>query len=213
MKKRARNSAKSAVRTPVQGRSRATREALLKATAQLLGQRGYAPCTTNDIAKRAGVSIGSLYEYFANKDAIVHALVDEHLTAAEQLFSTRASELMKDASTRPLRSVLGAMVETMLSFHADDPKVHRVLSSEATRSRAARARVLALEAGVVTLLTSLLAAHPEAKLRRPALAARVIVETVDALTHRWILEPSGEPISVSRLSDELTHMLTAYVTR
>lgn len=213
MPRAARKTRRNAVRKPVQRRSQATRAALLKAAAQLLGKRGYAEATTNDIARRAGVSIGSLYEYFRDKDAIVQALVDEHLTAAEQLFAERAVALGAGAANRPLRDLLAVLVETMLRFHADDPKVHRVLASEALRSRATRARVSALEQGAVRLLTALVATHPEARSERPALAAQVVVQTVDALTHRWILEPSGEPVAVEALADELTRMLVGYLSR
>jgi len=202
---------KNAVRKPVQHRSRATRAALLRAAAQLLGRRGSAEVTTNEIARRAGVSIGSLYEYFRDKDAIVQALVDEHLAAAEQLFAERARELAADAASRPLGELLAALVEAMLRFHADDPRVHRVLASEAARSRATRARVSALEDGAAQVLAALFATHPEAKIARPALAARVVVQTVDALTHRWILAPSGEPVALALLADELTRMLKGYV--
>ncbi|PWR20352.1 TetR/AcrR family transcriptional regulator [Zavarzinia aquatilis] len=65
---------------PAQGRSQATVEAVLTATAQLLAESGYAALTTNHIAERAGVSIGSIYQYFPGKEAIV-ALVVEHTVA------------------------------------------------------------------------------------------------------------------------------------
>ena len=61
---------------PTQGRSRATVEAVLEATAQLLAESGYAALTTNHIADRAGVSIGSIYQYFPGKEAIVAQVVD-----------------------------------------------------------------------------------------------------------------------------------------
>lgn len=59
---------------PRQGRSRATVDAILDACAEGLISRGYAALTTNSISDRAGVSIGTLYEYFPNRDAIAAAL-------------------------------------------------------------------------------------------------------------------------------------------
>jgi AcrR family transcriptional regulator len=203
---------KAAARAPKQQRSRDTRAAILKAASQLFGQRGYGEVTTNHVAQRAGVSIGSLYEYFRDKDAIVRELVDAHLTSAEQLFASHAQMLLKDAHTRPLAEVLARLVETMLLFHADDPKAHRFLASEVRLGRVQRARVARLEEGAVALIAGLLSSHPGACVRRPAFAARMLVQTVDALTHRWILEPSGAPVPVKQLADELTRMLTAYVT-
>ena len=64
---------------PRQSRSRDTVAAVLKAAAQVFTSRGYAATTTNHIAERAGVSVGSLYEYFPNKQAVVHALVTQWL--------------------------------------------------------------------------------------------------------------------------------------
>ena len=103
------------------------------------------------------------------------------------------------------------MAVEALAFHAGDPKLHRVLSAEAARCKALSTRVAALEERAVQLVTALLSSHPESRVGRPALAARLLVETLDALTHRWILEPSGEPVPVSQLAEELTGMLTAYV--
>lgn len=69
---------------PTQSRAKATVEAVVVAAAQLLAERGYAALTTNHIADRAGVSIGSIYQYFPGKEAIIARLlektVDEILT-------------------------------------------------------------------------------------------------------------------------------------
>src|SRR5271154_4150665 len=72
---------------PRQPRSEATVDAILLAAAQVFERHGYAAGTTNRIAERAGVSIGTLYQYFPNKDAILVALARDHLaegTAALQ---------------------------------------------------------------------------------------------------------------------------------
>lgn len=68
---------------PRQARSRATVEAILEACARLLAQTGYAGLSTNRIAQRAGVSIGSLYEFFPNRDAILLALTRQRLAKLE----------------------------------------------------------------------------------------------------------------------------------
>src|SRR5256885_17137254 len=66
-------------RRPRQERSRETVEAIVEAAAQVFERHGYAAGTTNRIAERAGVSIGSLYQYFPNKDAIVAELARRHI--------------------------------------------------------------------------------------------------------------------------------------
>ncbi|RLM48865.1 TetR family transcriptional regulator, partial [Halobellus sp. Atlit-31R] len=62
-------------RVPSQARSEQTIQVIFEATAQVLNEHGEAALTTNRIAQRAGVSIGTLYQYFDSKEAIVHAML------------------------------------------------------------------------------------------------------------------------------------------
>ena len=77
---------------PSQARSQRTVDAILKAAAQVFSRRGYAATTTNHIAERAGVSIGSLYEYFPSKDALLAALMEAHIEEADAALSQAAAE-------------------------------------------------------------------------------------------------------------------------
>ncbi|HLI67516.1 MAG TPA: helix-turn-helix domain-containing protein [Caulobacteraceae bacterium] len=69
-------------RTPQQARSRATVEAIVEAAAQILERRGPEGFTTSDVAERAGVSIGTLYQYFPDKQAILIAAARRELADA-----------------------------------------------------------------------------------------------------------------------------------
>ncbi len=71
---------KSARRTPMQQRSQKRVEVILTAAAALIAEVGYEAVTTSAIAERAGTSVGSLYQFFPNKDAILHALAQNYLT-------------------------------------------------------------------------------------------------------------------------------------
>ncbi len=82
-------------REPMQGRAQKTIETIFEATAQIVEQDGVSALSTNKIAQKAGFSIGTLYQYFPTKEAIIHAMTDkarrahmdrlhELLTAAEQ---------------------------------------------------------------------------------------------------------------------------------
>jgi AcrR family transcriptional regulator len=62
-------------KTPVQARAKVTWNVILDAAAQVLLKRGYEKATTDRIAERAGVSIGSVFEYFPNKESIFAALM------------------------------------------------------------------------------------------------------------------------------------------
>ncbi|MBE0604637.1 MAG: helix-turn-helix transcriptional regulator, partial [Deltaproteobacteria bacterium] len=69
---------------PVQKRSRATVEDILAAAAQVFEDHGYANGTTNRIAEQAGVSIGTLYQYFPSKEAIAVALLERHIADTDR---------------------------------------------------------------------------------------------------------------------------------
>jgi AcrR family transcriptional regulator len=84
---------------PRQSRSRDTVAAVLKAAAQVFTSRGYAATTTNHIAERAGVSIGSLYEYFPNKDALLVALMEQHIEEGEAILGRVALEAPRGRRT------------------------------------------------------------------------------------------------------------------
>jgi AcrR family transcriptional regulator len=70
-------SAEIQLRKPSQDRSRKAVEAIIEASAQVLEKHGYKGATTNRIAERAGVSVGTLYQYFNNKDEIFSALIEQ----------------------------------------------------------------------------------------------------------------------------------------
>src|SRR5215510_14983354 len=85
----------SSRRAPVQRRSRDTVAAILDAAAGMFAQHGYLRTTTNRIAERAGVSIGSLYEYFPSKDAILIALAEAHLADVRRIVRNAVAALAR----------------------------------------------------------------------------------------------------------------------
>lgn len=87
---------------PRQARSKATVKAIIEGCAQVLAQQGYSALTTNEIARVAGVSIGSVYEYFPGKEAIVAAMV-------EDLLARNLSRLDAELGTRHNNSFDKAM--------------------------------------------------------------------------------------------------------
>ncbi|MFD0473770.1 TetR/AcrR family transcriptional regulator [Nonomuraea thailandensis] len=114
---------------PRQHRSRETVAVILEAAAQLFQRYGYAGTTTNKIAERAGVSIGSLYQYFPNKDALLVALAEHHLAqSGEQV----AQVLARAAERRPsLLELLTGLVRCVADLHTDRPALHRLLFDQA----------------------------------------------------------------------------------
>lgn len=192
---------------PRQQRSARTREWILTAAAQVFAEHGYAAGTTNRIAERAGVSIGSLYQYFPNKDAILGALIDEHIDAGTRILGERLAEGLPG----PLDDILRLFVRATIDNHRDNPRLHRVLFEEAPRSPALLARLRDTEQFAVDLVTPLLANHPEVSVPDHRLAARLVVATVESLVHRLIATTT--PASPEQLENEMVDLLGNYLRR
>jgi AcrR family transcriptional regulator len=103
-------------KAPVQARSRQMVDSLLEATARTVAERGLAETTTNHIAARAGVSVGSLYQYFAGKEALLDALSDKLSGDLGQLLQQHLQEKLDAEVTVVLRDLLGAVFDF---FEAD----------------------------------------------------------------------------------------------
>ncbi|HLW03926.1 MAG TPA: TetR/AcrR family transcriptional regulator [Ktedonobacterales bacterium] len=97
-------------RQPKQARSQQRVDHLLNAAAQVFEEVGYAAATTNAIAAHAGVSIGSLYQFFPNKEAMMDALVKRYLDELQQVVFVREERL-------PITSRVGRVIDQLARFH------------------------------------------------------------------------------------------------
>jgi AcrR family transcriptional regulator len=109
---------------PRQKRAVATVEAILEASAQILESEGYAALTTNVIAKRAGVSIGSVYEYFPGKEAIVAKIVDKLVTGATARLH---EQLARDVDNDDYEHAMHLWLELLYTIFHDNRQLLRVL--------------------------------------------------------------------------------------
>jgi len=182
-------------------------EVLLLATARVLAARGWAGTTTNHIAARAGVSIGSLYEYFPSKEALAAALALRHVEAAETRLAALAASLSDCELT--LELLVKAMVSAMIELHAENPRLHRVLFEEVPLGLAIRRRVRAMEDHHARALAAVLPRLTP--LCEPELRARVTVELLETLTHRWVVTAKAEPLPRERMQAELERLVLAYL--
>ncbi len=103
-------------RRPKQERSKVTVDAILTATAQVLRNGGYRRLTARAIADRAGVSVGSLYQYFPSKEAVVRALADHRRTQLVGMLR----EVLKGTEGRTLPERSRLLVEAFLAARSDD---------------------------------------------------------------------------------------------
>ncbi len=192
---------------PKQGRSEATVEAILEAAAQVFERHGYAAGTTNRIAERAGVSIGSLYQYFPNKDAVLVALVRRHL--AESM-ATLQPHLDRLAAGAGFDELLPGIVEAMVAMHAVAPRLHRVLFEETRLPPSLRAEIEDLEERLVDLTAGAFATGIDPPPTDPRLSARIAIGAIEGLTHRLTLRlPAG--VTHQAVAREITELVRAYL--
>lgn len=191
-------------RTPRQARAAATRERILTAAAHVFAEYGYAAGTTNRIAERARVSIGSLYQYFPNKDAVLAELLVRHIDRGNW---TRADRL--DLSPGSLEDAVRALVRDAIDHHRDDPKLLRIMIEEASVSRELLDAVERHGKDRVGQVRELLARHPDVRVTALDLAAELIVFTVELNTHKLMADPRGVPVET--FEKELVDMVTRYL--
>jgi AcrR family transcriptional regulator len=196
-------------RKPVQRRSLVTVEAIIEAAAQIFERHGYAAGTTNRIAERAGVSIGTLYQYFPNKDAILVALAERHLQQSERVLAPLLVELVERPP--PLRDALRRSLDALLELHRHEPTLHRVLFEEAPRPARLRERLELAFTRICATLARYLAECPEVTLADVELAAQLVVQSIEAVTHGLIIHPRAGT-APEAYAHEASKMLERYLT-
>jgi AcrR family transcriptional regulator len=189
---------------PRQLRAAETRQRILDAAAQVFAEYGYAAGTTNRIAARAQLSIGSLYQYFPNKDAVLRALMQAHADAGAHLIAERSA----DGLPANLEDALRVFVRATIDNHRDNPRLHRVLFEEAPRAPDFLAHVHEMERQAVEGTAVLLAAHPSVRDGSP-LTAHVVVTTIESLVHRLVT--TELPVDLDELEDEIVALLGGYL--
>ena len=195
---------KNPVRLPQQERSIQKFDFIVEAATRILSESGYAALTTNEVAKISGVSIGSVYEYFRNKDEIVLVIVDRHLTAAENAV---ASFDFQDAQNWSLEQVVNSLVSGFIVLHKDDPRLHRVLSSEVPLTNQQLRRRQKLEENLIFAVASVL----KGRVPNPAVQGTLLVQATDSLIHKWLLDFEGAPLPADVMQLELEKMLLSYL--
>ena len=192
-----------------QGRSRATVDALIEATARILVREGFDKASTNRIAEKAGVSVGSLYQYFPCKEALVAAVMDRH----NQQIMRIALGALAESAELPLQQAVRKLVAAGIKAHRVDPKLHRVLAEQIPRTgRLANVETAIRE--IYPLFRAFLEAHRnEVRTVDLELATFVCVTSVEALTHTAVLRHS-ESFSdqeFEALVDEATRLIVGYL--
>lgn len=179
-------------------------ERLVEAGRAVLVSEGYDAFSTNKVAAAAGVSPGSLYQYFPDKAAILDVVVDRYWDeVADRVAASLADRLGDEMGPAMIRATADALLAALEA----DPALLRVVALQLPPSRTLAQRD-ALERRVRELATAFLATRPGSR-PHPATAAWTIVLAVENLSVRWVLD--RPPIPREALLDELVALVGGYL--
>jgi AcrR family transcriptional regulator len=203
--KPAKRSTARARKAPKQARSRELVETILTAAARVFVRRGYAHATTNRIAEAAGVSVGSLYQYFPSKDAIAVELLRRYRARLLELVAAHLATIEATSLEAAVRGLLVAL----LRAEGIDPALHRVLIEQVLRTDA-RAELLGFEERLEHLLGEVLArTATEVRARDLEIVSFVVVRVVLAMIHAVVVD--RPTLDRARVADELTRLVVGYL--
>lgn len=193
---------------PNQERAKATVTAILDATARILADDGFEAVNTNRVAEVAGVSVGSLYQYFPNKAALVGAVAVRHTEAMAAVVAAG----VRAAAGDDLPDLVRTLIRSTMQAHAENPKLRRAIIEELPRI-GRPARIAELKQDILQSVVALLSARrSRIKVKDIAMAAFVIVNTVEHLTH--VAQTVGYGArELGRLERELNELVLAYLVR
>jgi AcrR family transcriptional regulator len=197
-------------KTAAQARSRATVDALVEATARILVRDGFDRASNNRIAAEAGASVGSLYQYFPSKEALVAAVIARH--SADLMRITRAA--LDKAADEPIEVGVRRVIAAAIKAHRLDPKLHRVLAEQTPHTGALLAELDVFGRDPYGLFRAYLEAHrEELRVFDLDLAAFVCVTSIEALTHTAVLHRADmlSDTAVSVLIDETARLVLGYL--
>lgn len=194
-------------RRPRQARAQATVDAIVKATARVLVDEGYDRASTNRVALAAGVSIGSLYQYFPSKEALVAALVEDHIAKMQGALTQSLSSSAAAGSTLEARAK--QLVRGVITAYRVDPQLDHVLCQEVPKV-GELTRVYGFEQYLAERCRAHLFSDTSVRPIDIERAVFLLVNAVPGVVRASVKEdPRAE--ADDRLAEELTDMIVRYL--
>jgi AcrR family transcriptional regulator len=181
-------------------------ESLMRATARILIRDGYEALTTNGVAQEAGASVGSLYQYFSSKEALVAALLDQHVERTMELLRAQMPSLL----LLPLHEAVPRFLQVMIEAHHIDPKLHRVFVEQLPRIGQFAKMEATLEECLAMAEIYLRAHAAEIGPQNHQLSAFLLVNVIEALTHAAV-QSRPALLSTPEFATELARMILGYL--
>jgi AcrR family transcriptional regulator len=192
-----------------QERSRATVDALVEATARILVKEGFDKASTNRIAEVAGVSVGSLYQYFPGKEALVAAVIDRHQREIMQTVRSGLAEI----SAQPVETAVRTIIAVAVKAHRVDPKLHHVIAEQIPRVGELEEMDIFNRENFTLFRDYLESRRSELRVDDLELATFVCVTSIEALAHNAVLHHSARfpDRKMDSLVDEGARLVTGYL--
>jgi AcrR family transcriptional regulator len=203
--KRSSTASLSPRKKPQQRRSRDTIETIFEAAIQVLLANGFEKTTTIQIAERAGVSIGSLYQYFPNKRALLSAIVRRHVGGVVDATIAACNSV----HGKPIQAMCATMMEAFVEAKTCRPDISRALylptamvNSDAIVKEESGRCAHAVHAMLVTA--------SDAKFEQPLLVSTMLIASIVGPT-RAVIEAGGDRDTFERLKVHLTALSVGYL--
>jgi AcrR family transcriptional regulator len=191
-------------KSAVQARAVATVEALHAATIQVLMREGLSRCTTTRVAERAGMSVGSLYQYYPNRDALLAAVLEKHLDGV----ASAVEQACRGQRGEKVARMVVTLVAAFLAAKLRDPKESKALYAVAAERGGARLAMRA-QARMVAAITAMLASASDVRFEDAAATALIALGALVGPV-RAVLEGHAPAGFEASLEARLVLLLTAY---
>lgn len=192
-------------KTPIQARSTTTVDAILQATLQVLVAVGKERLTTTRVAARAGVSVGTLYQYFPNKSALLQAALRRHMDevhgAIEKVCTEHPRESLLDMGTALIHAYLAAKMQSVkasAALYAVSSDIDGAAIAKAASQRSRRA------------IVELFATSREPLAKDPEVIANAVVSALNGFS-RSLLESKSPESQLASMRAELIILVHAYL--
>jgi AcrR family transcriptional regulator len=180
-------------------------ESILIAAARVFVKHGYAKATTNRIAEAAGISVGSLYQYFPSKDSIAVELLRRY---RESLVAI-VSQHLRGVTEASFEDVVRALLTALLRAEGMNPALHRVLIEQVLRT-SARAEIIGFEEQMEHLLAEAIrSAGGNLFTKNPEMTAFVLVRAVLGTAHAAVVDRPG--MNGPELVEEVTRLVVRFL--
>ena len=193
---------------PSQERSRKTMAAIYEAATNIFASSGYAEATTDQIAQRAGVSIGTLYNYFPSKESILYGLWEKHVQEIKTIVQHVDQDIRKQGFVD--RNIIPILLHLVLELISYERLQNRLFVSPIGLPEGILQKRRELGLYIESAMEAVFRDFANVRIRNPKIGVHILWATVQAVIHDYILSNSEE-IKPEELIDELGDMLARYV--